>query len=173
MRAVIFFCRLLVAACVCSSALADTVTWFSPEQDTQSALIAFVNGARKELLVADYSFVCPPLTDALIARHRAGVDVSLVLDRTQAAGRAEKAELLRLRAAGVTYLVGTSSKHRIMHHKFMVRDAASVLSGSYNFTSSAALENNFFDIVTDAGRARRFAAEWLGIRDFMKGQAQP
>ena len=58
-----------------------------------------------------------------------------------------------------------------MHHKFMIRDATAVLSGSFNFTVTAARENNFFDIVNSPDRAWAFTAEFHAIQEVMRAQA--
>src|SRR5260221_14768765 len=57
--------------------------------------------------------------------------VSLILDHSQEAGRAEGAEVAKLVAAGVPLLVGTSPVHRqILHAKFTVGDSTAVEDGS-------------------------------------------
>jgi hypothetical protein len=156
---------------------AQAQTYFAPDDDTLSTILAFVNGTKRSLYIADYSFVWPDLTQALIALHRRGVDVELVLDKTQSAGPAEKPELAKLAAAGVPFQVGTCRTGHIMHHKFMIRDggtaaSGSVLAGSFNFTLTAAKENNFFDIIDDPARATKFLAQFRDIQGVMQAQAE-
>jgi len=149
----------------------DAETYFAPDDDTLAAALDFAKGTEHSLYVADYSFVWPDLTDALIALHAKGVDVELVLDKTQAGGPSEKPELAKLTAAKVPFLVGTSRTGHIMHHKFMVRDGTMVLAGSFNFTKTAAKENNFFDILFDTDRAALFTGEFRKIQGVMRTQA--
>ena len=52
------------------------------------------------------------------------VDVSLVLDKTQSAGAAEKREIATLTDAKIPFLIGSSTHSHIMHHKFMIVDGA-------------------------------------------------
>ena len=151
-------------------ALAGTRTYFSPDDDTQQVMLDFATGALKSILIADYSFTCAPLTDILVKKHAAGVNVRLVLDKTEAAGKAERVQLAKLTAAGVPFEVGTSQRHRSMHLKVMIVDGKFVMSGSYNFTAAARLENNTFDITDDPERATRFTATWTEIWDWMAGQ---
>jgi phosphatidylserine/phosphatidylglycerophosphate/cardiolipin synthase-like enzyme len=143
-------------------------TWFSPDQDCQSALVAFVGGTREHLRVAMYGFHLPPVRDQLIALRARGADVALVLDHSQAEGRAERADVEALRAAGVPLVVGTSQRHRIMHHKFFVRDRADVLAGSYNASLTAALEANYFDVTRSSERAALFLAKWQALWDWIR-----
>src|SRR5260221_10723699 len=64
--------------------------------------------------------------------------VSLILDHSQEAGRAEGAEVAKLVAAGVPLLVGTSPVHRqILHAKFTVVDSTAVEYGSWKHSLSA------------------------------------
>ena len=54
-----------------------------------------------------------------------------------------------------------------MHLKVMIVDGKSVMSGTYNFTAAARLENNTFDITDDPERAAKFTAIWNEIWDCM------
>jgi phosphatidylserine/phosphatidylglycerophosphate/cardiolipin synthase-like enzyme len=146
---------------------AETKTYFSPDDDTEKVMLDFAASARNSILIADYSFTSAPLTDILIKEHAAGVDVRLVLDKTEAAGKAEKVQLAKLTAAGVPFEVGTSQHHRAMHLKVMIVDRKSVMSGSYNFTATAKEQNNTFDITTDPERAAKFVGIWKEIWDWM------
>jgi phosphatidylserine/phosphatidylglycerophosphate/cardiolipin synthase-like enzyme len=109
----------------------------------------------------------PPLIDELIQLHKRGVDVALVCDHTQARGKYEHPEIEQLRAAGIPLVEGTSQKHKIMHHKFAVRDKTTVLSGSWNFSLSASEENNYFDIVESPERAALFLSKWQEMWDWI------
>ena len=54
-----------------------------------------------------------------------------------------------------------------MHHKFAVRDKDTVLAGSWNFSESASLESNYFDVIQSPERAALFLSKWQEIWDFM------
>ncbi|WP_062306531.1 phospholipase D-like domain-containing protein [Alicyclobacillus sendaiensis] len=143
-------------------------TYFSPDDDTQSVFLNFIRGTNKHLRIAVYSLHLPSLIDELIELHKRGVDVALVIDHTQAHGKAEHPDVLQLISAGIPLVEGTSQKHRIMHHKFAVRDKTTVLSGSWNFSESASLENNYFDIVESSERAALFLSKWKEMWDWIR-----
>ncbi|KPV42032.1 phospholipase D-like domain-containing protein [Alicyclobacillus ferrooxydans] len=147
-------------------------TYFSPDDDTQRVFLDFIRQARSQLRIAIYGLHLPPLIDELVNLHRSGVDVALVIDHTQARGKYERPEVEQLRAAGVQLLQGTSEKHHIMHHKFAVRDGVSVLSGSWNFSESASLESNYFDVVDSDVRAQLFLSKWQEIWDWVSSHEQ-
>jgi cardiolipin hydrolase len=152
----------------------DAQTYFSPDQDCLTAINSFADGAQHQLLVADYSFVDPQLTEELVKLHQRGVEVRCVFDKTQAGGKAEQVQLAELKSAGVPYLIGHSEKDHIMHLKCMIRDGTDVLSGSFNFTSTAELEDNTFDIVLgNVDRTALFVTKWNKLWTFFQTQPQP
>jgi phosphatidylserine/phosphatidylglycerophosphate/cardiolipin synthase-like enzyme len=143
-------------------------TYFSPQDDTLEAFLAFIGTAKKKIRVADYSFNLKPLVALLIEKQKAGVDVQLVLDKSQSVGVTEKPEIAQLKKAKVPFVVGTSDKHKIMHNKFTIVDDEWVQSGSWNYTAAASDEDNFFDIEHSEERATAFAADWQKMYDWIK-----
>jgi phosphatidylserine/phosphatidylglycerophosphate/cardiolipin synthase-like enzyme len=149
-------------------------TFFSPDDDTQAAFLTFIGTAKSRIRIADYSFNLAPLARLLVQKKQAGVDVALVLDRTQSAGTTEKPVIDELRAAGVSMAIGTSSLRKIMHDKFTVLDDEWVQSGSWNYTAVASKEDNFFDIEHSPDRASKFNQYWQKMYDWiMANEAQP
>jgi phosphatidylserine/phosphatidylglycerophosphate/cardiolipin synthase-like enzyme len=143
-------------------------TYFSPQDDTVAAFIAFIQTAQKKIRIADYSFNLEPLVEVLIAKHGQNVDVQLVLDKSESVMKSEAAVIKQLADASVMFVVGTSSKdHQIMHNKFTIIDDAWVQSGSWNYTTAAADEDNFFDIEHSTDRAQAFTADWQKMYDWI------
>ncbi|WDL96418.1 phospholipase D-like domain-containing protein [Alicyclobacillus sp. ALC3] len=143
-------------------------TFFSPDDDTQNVFLSFIQGAKSHLRIAIYGMHLPPLIADLISLHDKGVDVALVIDHTQARGTYERPEVEQLLTAGIPLLEGTSEKHHIMHHKFAVRDKTDVLSGSWNFSESASLESNYFDVIESPQRAAMFLSKWQEMWDWIQ-----
>lgn len=142
-------------------------TFFTPYDDAQTPLINLLQSATKSIRIADYSFNLMPVVDILIEKYKAGVDVQLVLDSSQARGKSEVPEVTKLKEAGVPMVVGTSDKGKIMHLKVAIVDDAIVGSGSYNFTGTAELEDNFFDVEHSLERAAAFTAYWQRVSDYI------
>ncbi len=107
--------------------------FFSPNGGARNAILAQIDQAQIEILIALYYFTDPILAEALITAKSRGVAVQLILDRSQKNGRHSQAK--RLNDAGIK--VHFDSKHRIFHHKFMVVDDRVVITGSQNWTKSA------------------------------------
>jgi len=148
-------------------------TYFSPQDDTVSAFLAFIQTAKQKIRIADYSFNLEPLVELLIEKHKQNVDVQLVLDKSESTMESEAAAIKQLTDAGVMFVVGTSSKdHQIMHNKFTIIDDAWVQSGSWNYTAAAADEDNFFDIEHSPTRAQAFTADWQKMYDWITTHQQ-
>lgn len=142
---------------------------FSPQDDIQSQIIKEVQDARETILMAIYGFHLPPLTDLLIEKHKAGVKVQCILDLSQSKGKAEQVEVEKLIKAGVDTVIGTSPKaHQIMHEKGMCIDGYHVITGSYNFSISAAEQVNHIDFMYSKDRADWFTKFFHELRLWIK-----
>ncbi len=136
----------------------DLKAFFSPNGGCTQAVVDALNAAKKTILVQAYSFTSVPIAKALVdAKHR-GVDVRVILDKSQ---RTE-------RYSGATYLVNEGiptfidAAHRIAHNKVMVIDDQEVITGSFNFTKAAESGNaeNVLLILHAPELAARYTANW-------------
>ena len=139
----------------------------SPQDDTQTAFLNFIQTAEKQVLIADYSFNLIQLETILPTLKSRGVEVRLALDRSQSRGKTEKGVIAELQSAGIDMVIGTSSKHQIMHDKFAVIDTRTIY-GSWNFTKNASAEDNFFIIDPNPQVSAWFASVWNNIYDWIK-----
>lgn len=115
---------------------------FTPGDAIDDRLIALVDAAQREVLVQAFSFTQRRLARALIAAHRRGVAVAVLVDRTQALETPQSA-IGELAAAGVP--VWLDGSHAAAHNKVLIVDAAlpraATVTGSYNFTVAAQKRN--------------------------------
>ena len=112
--------------------------YFSPGLDCENKIVAAIDGAKTEVVAAVYSIGNERIAHALQAAHKRGVNVKVLTDRVQAAGRGSK--VMDMIAAGVN--VRVHSKHRIEHNKYGVFDGKLAINGSYNWTRPASSENS-------------------------------
>lgn len=151
-----------------ANAAVAITTLFSPYDDTEGTFLEFCQGAQKSLDILIYGFHLPKLTDLLIAKQQAGIKISLILDHSQEAGRAESGEVQKLIDAGVPLLVGTSSEHhQILHSKFTVVDKSCVEFGSWNYSTSASWQSNTMSFVDNADYAQRYLEHHDDCRKFI------
>ena len=115
----------------------NTSIYFSPGGGCTKAIVKTVDGARKNILVQAYSFTSAPIARALVAAKRRGVDVRIILDRSQHGDGYSSADFL----AHNDIPVWIDEAHAIAHNKVMVIDQATVITGSFNFTRAAEQKN--------------------------------
>ncbi|MDY0882328.1 phospholipase D family protein [Dongia soli] len=116
-----------------------------------------VGAAKKQIRVQAYSFTSAPIAKALADAYRRGVDVKVILDKSQATAKYTGATYLQ--NAGVP--VAIDYKVAIAHNKVIVIDGSTVITGSFNFTKAAQEKNaeNLL-VIRDADLARQYIANW-------------
>lgn len=130
---------------------------FIPGEGCGAQIVDAIAQARSEVRVQAYGFSSRPIIAALADARRRGVDVAIILDRSdERALCAHDADLL---AAGVPMWIDHLSG--IAHNKVIVIDRRVVIGGSYNYTASAERRNaeNATFIESEA-IAARFLANW-------------
>ncbi len=145
--------------------------------DLRKVIIDFIDGAEERLEIAVQELDDPAIADAILEAKARGVTVSVVLelDYLRAAKRRAQPKLpggkleinreLHLSLLRSAIRVYSDFNTNIFHQKFIVRDRASVLTGSTNFTTTGVEKNlNHIVIVHDPGVARIFAREYREIR---------
>jgi len=143
-------------------------TYLTPYNNAEARLIAFLDQAQRYCYVASYSLTNPNVVNKLIQLHSRGVDVQIITDRTQAAGRSEQAALAALQVNGISVFAGKSVANALMHCKFCVVDDRYVEDGSWNFTASANREDNILNFIDSRERAAQFLNYWLKIRSDLR-----
>jgi phosphatidylserine/phosphatidylglycerophosphate/cardiolipin synthase-like enzyme len=141
------------------SATCPVLVRFSPHGGAEQLVVETLRQARERVHVAIYGLTSPAIEAALHDLARAGVRVVLKADHVQSAGQAQAAALGRLTAAGAT--VEISRMSRLLHDKIAVVDGRWVITGSFNWTTSAENRNRENVLVLDCpALAEAFEAEW-------------
>lgn len=97
------------------------------------------------------------ITDAIITAHKKGVGFKIITDNDKLWD--EGSDIKQLAKLGVCIKMDATPNH--MHHKFMVVDNKSLLTGSYNWTVSAMRYNHENILITEeAGVVRSFLKEF-------------
>ena len=135
----------------------DLEVLFSPEDRVAARLVALLRGAEQSIEVLAYSFTADALAEAMLARAHDGVAVRGVFDEGQAT--ATGGEFSRLEQAGLDVRLDRSDG--LLHHKLILIDGETVITGSYNFTRSAEEQNDEAVLVLhDAALARQYLEEF-------------
>lgn len=115
----------------------DLENYFSPDDGVQKRLLELINEAETSIHFLAFSFTSDDLAAAIIARSREGVEVRGVMEAAQVRSN-EGTEFENFQAAGLD--VRLDGNPRSMHHKVIIIDGRTVVTGSYNFSYNA--ENN-------------------------------
>ena len=116
---------------------ASVQVFFSPDAETDRAVARAIADARQRVWVAGYFFTSSILAKALDQAKARGLDVRVLLDRSQ----------VTLRYSSATYFhnkgvpLWINARYPVMHHKFVLIDADTVGFGSMNFTRAGAQQN--------------------------------
>ena len=106
----------------------------STEGGDCAALVAEeIAAASRSLLVQAYNFSESHIVAALVAAHRRGLAVTVIVDKISMHQRGEGVSAIL--AAGIPVFV--DRKPHIAHNKVIVIDDATVITGSFNFSMSA------------------------------------
>ena len=115
---------------------------FTPGDPIDARLVALIDGAKREVLVQAFSFTSKKIARALLAAHRRGVRVEILADRAQTLELAG-GSVPGLARDGVP--VWLDANFIAAHNKVILVDAdapaATLVTGSYNFTSAAQFRN--------------------------------
>ena len=98
-----------------------------------------------------YSFTSPAIAKVLLEAHQRGVNVEVILDKSNLTEKYSSADFLA--HGGIHTLIDAA--HAIAHNKIIIIDGAVVITGSFNF-ATAAEEHNAENllIIRDGGVAK-------------------
>ena len=118
---------------------------FSPGDECRRRITGLLKQARSSIDICVFTITDDRLAQPILDAHRRGVAVRIITDNDKAEDRGSDA--YRLGKAGVPVRVDMSEHH--MHHKYAIFDKFTLLTGSYNWTRSAAQYNQENVIVSD------------------------
>lgn len=117
---------------------------FSPMGGSRDYILRGINGAKKSIAVASFTFSDKQFARALAAAAKRGVSVRVLTDKATAKTRGFVSWMVM---NGVTVKLGAGRKGGSMHHKFAIFDGQLLETGSHNWTGNAEVndfENVFY-----------------------------
>ena len=112
--------------------------YFSPGEECLDAIIYQLQSAIQTIRICVFTISDDRISDAIIDCHRSGKKVLIITDNEKLHDTGS--DIQRLEQAGIAVRIDRTSDH--MHHKFAIFDNQCVLTGSYNWTRSAARFNH-------------------------------
>jgi len=136
---------------------------FSPKNGALEIILNGIQNARKEILIASYSFTSKPIATALLNARKRGIKVLLVADQKSNIGKYSAAQFL----ANQDVPVRLNGNYPIHHHKFMIIDHKHLELGSFNYSAAAANKNaeNALLLLNVKPIADIYAREWKRLWD--------
>jgi phosphatidylserine/phosphatidylglycerophosphate/cardiolipin synthase-like enzyme len=124
----------------------------------QDLLVSAIDQTKSQLRVQAYSFTSAPIAAAIKRAKDRGVDVKVILDKSQVSQKYSGATYLR--NAGIDVVIDT--KPAIAHNKVMIFDNKAVFTGSFNFTKAAQQRNaeNGMIVRGDDALTKAYLANW-------------
>lgn len=146
-------------AAVVTNAAAATQVDVAFDEECERLLLREVPKVKKELLVASYIITRASIVEAICRAAERKVTVKLKYDERQSDYEGMRKALDKLRKSGVTCTaIKFNNRFAQMHDKFLVMDRQRVLTGSYNFTTTASKENyENLVLIENAKTAEEFA----------------
>ena len=131
--------------------------WFSPKGGCEAALVSAIGTAHSSCLVQDYALADPNIENALVSAKGRDVDVEVILDSKWNKADAKGMDVLL--AGGVPVFL--DPVHAIAHNKITIIDDQIVLTGSFNYTTSAEGRNaENLIMLFSRDLADRYTANW-------------
>ena len=131
---------------------------FSPSGGATDAVVKAIGEAKKTIKVQAYSFTSTPIAKALLSAKTKGVDVQIILDKSQ---ESEQYSSLKF-FTNNNIPVKIDSDFQIAHNKVIIIDDVNVVTGSFNFTKSAE-KNNAENVLIIRGNnelAKKYLDNW-------------
>jgi len=128
---------------------------FSPGDDCPRRIRGLLAAARRSVDICVFTITDDRLSSAILDAHRRKVKVRIITDDDKSTDRGSDAG--RLIDAGIDLRMDRSRYH--MHHKFALFDDSLLLTGSYNWTRSAAESNEENFVISGDKRLIRPFAE--------------
>lgn len=130
---------------------------FSPKGQCTKLVEETIAQAKNRILVQAYGFSSLPIANALIAAHQRGVEVRILVDRSQLTPKYSQVRHVMKHGIGVA----VDKVPGIAHNKVMIIDDEYVLTGSFNWTQAAETRNaeNLL-LIKDTQLNAIYAAKW-------------
>jgi HKD family nuclease len=122
-----------------SPATSTLESFFSPNGGVAARIVQEIQRARASIDIAIYTFTQNEIADALISAKNRGVAIRIIADSEQAT--AVGSAIARMEAAGFQVRRTAGIGGGIMHNKFAIFDSYALLTGSYNWSSTAETRN--------------------------------
>lgn len=142
-------------------------SYFSPGTSCRSAIISQIQNAKSSIKICVFTISDNEISNAIAAAHKKGIGVKILTDNDKSFDMGSDIESMYKK--GLNIKMDRTEYH--MHHKFCIIDKETLLTGSYNWTRSAAERNQENILITTDNKTvsdflREFERLWEKMADY-------
>lgn len=131
--------------------------FFSPGDACRNIIINQILYATSQINICVFTISDDRIASAIVDAHKRGREVRIITDNDKSLDLGS--DIARLHKEGIAIKMDKTPNH--MHHKFMVVDNSTLITGSYNWTLSAAKYNHENVLLTtEGGLVKSFLKEF-------------
>ena len=131
---------------------------FTPPSGCGSLIAKEISKAKESIYIQAFGLTSEPIVEQLIIAKKNGVQIRILLDRSNITDKYSKMQ--ELKRAGVD--VSIDKVPGIAHNKVMIIDKTKVITGSFNFTNGADKRNaENVILIDDSNIAETYRQNWL------------
>jgi mitochondrial cardiolipin hydrolase len=139
--------------------------YFSPGDACRNVIINQINSATSQLNICVFTISDDSITDAILTSHKRGTHIRIITDNDKS--HDEGSDIEQIAREGIQVKMDRTPNH--MHHKFMVTDERALITGSYNWTRSAAKFNQENIVLSkEAGLIKSYLKEFDNLWKVME-----
>lgn len=145
---------------------------FVPNEDCTQFIVDAINLAKTEVLVQAYNYTSTKILQAVVhAKKEKNLDVRVILDKSNEQPRYTGATYTQ--NSGIPVLIDNTVV--IAHNKVIIIDGLHVITGSFNFTTSAQTKNteNVILIMDNPEVAQMYRNNWFRRAEVSRPFAAP
>ena len=116
----------------------DINAYFSPEDNIERIILKRLKKAKKSIHFMAFSFTSDPIGEVMIQKCKQGVMVKGLFEKRGSGS--SYSEFTKMKIEGLS--VKTDKNRFAMHHKVIIIDDETVITGSYNFSKGANKRND-------------------------------
>ncbi len=117
---------------------------FSPEDDCTEMLIDFIKSSENKIEICVFTITDDRIASAILSAHSHRKKIRIITDNEKAYDSGS--DIRKFAHAGIPVKVDVTSQH--MHNKFAIADDSLLLTGSFNWTRTAAEHNRENILIT-------------------------
>lgn len=152
------FLSILFLFCLSPYSFANVLVCFTPPNKCGNFIVEQIKEAKQSIYIQAYGFTSKKIIDALIEARNRGVEIEIILDRSNF--HKKKQNVIKLLESN-QIKIHQDKVAGIAHNKVMIIDNTVVITGSFNFTDNADKRNAENIIVLhDSNVAKQYYDNW-------------